>query len=471
MVKGGYPLRPVMLVDDEPQVLMAFSTELRLGGITNVVTCQDPREALSLLEEHDPEVLLLDLIMPHVHGKDLLPEVLGVSPQLPVIIVTAVSDISTAVECIKSGAYDYLPKPMEDGRLVTSVRRAIAHREMQRELSSLKERVMTGRLDHPEAFSEIITRNKTMFSIFQYIEAIAGSTQPLLVTGETGVGKELIARAAHRVSGCSGDFVKVNVAGLDDTMFSDTLFGHARGAYTGAEEARSGLVVKAAGGTLFLDEIGDLSQASQVKLLNLLQDREFFPLGQDIPEKTDARVIVATHHALLEDCKKDRFRRDLFYRLQTHHVRLPPLRERMDDLPSLIDHFLKEASLSLDKKTPTAPKELSQLLAAYHFPGNIRELQAMVFDAVSTHESGVLSLASFRSKITEIASFSPAIPGQDQPGNPLFSDFEILPSLLQATEALVEEALRRSEGNLSVAADLLGISRQALSKRLKRHIH
>ena len=470
MVKRSYPLRPVMLVDDEPQVLIAFSTELRLGGITNVVTCQDPRQVLPLLEEHDPEVLLLDLIMPHMHGKDLLPEVLGIRPQLPVIIVTAVSDIGTAVECIKSGAYDYLPKPMEDGRLVTSVRRAIAHREMQRELYSLKERVMTGRLDHSEAFSAIVTRNKTMFSIFQYVESIAGSTQPLLVTGETGVGKELVARAAHRVSGCGGDFVKVNVAGLDDNMFADTLFGHARGAFTGAEEARPGLVVKAAGGTLFLDEIGDLSQASQVKLLNLLQDREFLPLGQDMPEMTDARVIVATHHDLLQDCNNDRFRRDLFYRLQTHHVHLPPLRERMDDLPYLIDHFLKDASTSLNKKTPAVPKELYQLLAAYHFPGNVRELEAMIFDAVSTHDSGVLSLASFRSKIRETASVSPGIQGKAQPEKPLFSDFEMLPSLLQAGEALVEEALRRSEGNLSAAADILGISRQALSKRLKRHM-
>ena len=190
-----------------------------------------------------------------------------------------------------------------------------------------------------------------------------------------------------------------------------------------------------------------------------------------MPENTDARIIVATHHELLKACENNRFRRDLYYRLQMHHVHLPPLRNRLDDLPYLVDHFLEEAAASLSKKKPTVPQELFQLLGAYHFPGNVRELQAMIFDAVSRHDSGVLSLAAFKSKIRETADISPNIQMAVQAEKPLFSDLGKLPSLQQAGEALVEEALRRSNGNLSVAAEILGISRQALSKRLKRNIN
>jgi transcriptional regulator with PAS, ATPase and Fis domain len=244
-------------------------------------------------------------------------------------------------------------------------------RELQEEVSSLKARILAGRMERPEAFSGIVTDNRKMFGIFHYLDAIARSSHPVLVTGETGVGKELIARAVHAMSASRGAFVAVNVAGLDDTMFSDTLFGHTKGAFTGAGQAREGLIAQASGGTLFLDEIGDLKDSSQVKLLRLLEEREYYPLGSDVSRRTDARVICATHNHPTELLSAGSLRKDLYYRLTGHHVHVPPLRERPDDLPLLIEHFLEEAARSLGKKKPTPPPELFTLLAAYGFPGRI----------------------------------------------------------------------------------------------------
>ncbi|WP_208022654.1 sigma 54-interacting transcriptional regulator [Desulfonema ishimotonii] len=329
---------------------------------------------------------------------------------------------------------------------------------------------MSHTLENKDVFAEIITNNAEMFSIFQYIESIAQSPQPVLITGETGVGKELIARCIHRVSAVNGSWVVVNVAGLDDTMFSDTLFGHVKGAFTGANLTRRGMIETARGGTLFLDEIGDLSLASQVKLLRLLQEGEYLPLGQDKPKYTDMHIIAATNVDLWLLQRKGKFRKDLNFRLRTHHIHIPPLRDRLEDIPLLVEHFLEEAAQALRKKKPTPPKELSVLLKNYAFPGNIREMKAMIYDAVSRHKSKVLSLDVFKEHIDQghknnfemleenisaISEFHP------------FRPFRELPSIKQATHMLVEEAMRRSNGNQSIAARMLGISQPALSKRLK----
>ena len=256
-------------------------------------------------------------------------------------------------------------------------------------------------LDHPEAFSEIKTTCETMHGLFQYAEAIADSPMPILITGETGTGKELLVNAVHSLGAHKGELVKVNIAGLDDHMFTDTLFGHGKGAFTGAHNTRPGLIERASGGTLFLDEIGDLSPSSQVKLLRLLQDREYYPIGADLPQFTDARIIAATSLTAQDLFRSDTFRKDLYYRLQTHHLHLPPLRERIEDIRVLLPHFLEKASRELGKKMPTPPKELYTLLCTYHFPGNIRELQSMVYDAVGKHVSGKLSMSGFASYMDE----------------------------------------------------------------------
>jgi DNA-binding NtrC family response regulator len=289
-----------------------------------------------------------------------------------------------------------------------------------------------------------------------------------LITGETGVGKELVAKAIHHLSNHKGSFTPVNVAGLDDNVFADTLFGHRKGAFTGADQARNGLVEQASGGTLFLDEIGDLSPASQVKLLRLLQDGEFFPLGSDVGKRSDARMVVATNQDIEALREYGKFRKDLYHRLCVHHVHLPPLRERREDLPVLVDYFLENSSKALGKNKPTPPKELLTLLSTYHFPGNVRELQSIIFDAVSGHKSGKLSMDVFKSYIYQRHLTSKVDVKLPQPEEHVLISFsEHLPTLKQTEEFLIAEALKRSNSNQSIAASMLGITRQALNKRLK----
>ena len=274
----------------------------------------------------------------------------------------------------------------------------------------------------------------------------------------------MIARAIHTLSRRTGSLVAVNVAGLDETVFTDTLFGHTRGAFTGAAEARSGMVEQAADGTLFLDEIGDLQSSSQVKLLRLLQEGEYYPLGSDRPRWMRARVVVATNQDLTEKQATGAFRKDLYYRLRSHHVHLPALRDRKEDIPLLLDHFLETAALEFGKKKPTPPKELALLLANYGFPGNVRELRSMVYDAVGSHQGKLLSMDAFKRAIREHDVIKS--PLQAGNGNP-YLHLDRLPTLGEAHQLLVQEAMRRSEGNQSMAARMLGITQSALCKRLK----
>ncbi|WP_298270082.1 sigma-54 dependent transcriptional regulator [Geobacter sp.] len=456
----------ILLVDDEEEILFSMRTLFRSTGYPDVITESDSRRVMPLLERQEVSLILLDLSMPFVSGFDLLRQIAPRFPHVPIIIVTAANELEMAVECMKGGAFDYFVKPVERSRLLASVQRARELNCLRREVSTLSRHLVSGRLDHEEAFASMVTCSEAMGGIFRYLEAVAATDQPVLVAGETGTGKELAARAVHDASGRTGEFVAVNVAGLDDLIFSDTLFGHRRGAYTGADQKREGLIARAAWGTLFLDEIGDLAESSQVKLLRLLQEHEYYPLGSDTPCKSAARIVVATNRNLQEMMAAGTFRRDLYYRLSAHRVTLPPLRERREDIPLLVDHFLEQSAVAMGKKKPTPPPELYRYLSAYPFPGNIRELQALVADAVARHQHGVLSLESFR----EAMGASPCADLADVPrqiagvvGAP-----DRLPTLKEAEHALIAEALRLSGGNQGLAASYLGITRQALNKRLVR---
>lgn len=335
--------------------------------------------------------------------------------------------------------------------------------QLKRENVLLREAISGDGPHHPECFSEFLTQDAKMRQLFRYVESIAATEEPVLIVGETGVGKEVMARAIHKASGLSGRFVPVNVAGLDDHMFSDTLFGHTAGAFTGAQKMREGLIESAAGGTLFLDEIGDLELKSQVKLLRLIQEKEYYPIGSDTQRRSRARILFATNRDLQKMVASGDFRKDLFFRLQTHVVGIPPLRERSGDIPLLTSHFITHAAKRLGKKEPAIPKEIGPLLKNYSFPGNIRELEAMIFDAVSKHESHMMSLDPIRTRIANANEL-------DEPDSHFsgFAQLSRLPSLKHASRELIKEALRRAEGNQSVAAGLLGITQQALSQRLKR---
>jgi DNA-binding NtrC family response regulator len=469
MTESIYPHFPVMMVDDEAQAINSFEMTLRSANMNNFIRCHDSRDVMPLLSSHEIEVMLLDLRMPHISGEELLPMITADYPEIPVVVVTGSNDVDTAVKCMQQGAFDYILKPVEKSRLIGGVKRAVELRELQRENQLLKAHVLSDRLERPEAFAEIITTSSAMRSVFQYVEAVAGSPRPVLITGETGVGKELVAKAVHKLSNRRGDFVPVNVAGLDDHIFADTLFGHKKGAFTDAREARSGLIERAAGGTLFLDEIGDLSTTSQVKLLRLLQEGEFFPLGSDVAKRSDARIVVATNQDLDALQSSGQFRKDLYYRLCNHRIYILPLRNRQEDLAILAAHFLDKASKTLNKKKPTPPAELITLLSTYHFPGNVRELESMIFDAVSSHKSGKLSMDLFKAHISKAHPVARIDSEGSVPENcsPIgFSDQ--LPTLKQIEQLLIDEAMKRSSGNQSIAALSLGISRQALNKRLKK---
>jgi DNA-binding NtrC family response regulator len=465
--KKLFPSRPLLLVDDELDLLHSFEWVLRSHGINNLVLCNEGRRVEKLLTEHSFEGILLDLMMPDIRGEDLLERIISCRPEIPVLIVTAVSQIETAVRCMQNGAFDYLVKPVDENRLVTAIRRILDLSALRQENLRLKQYFMPGELAHPAAFEPIITQDPSMHRLFRYVEAVAASVQPVLITGETGVGKELIARALHTVGNCLGSFIPVNLSGLDETVFSDSLFGPGSGVLPGPSLPPAGLIGKATGGTLFLDEIGDLSPTLQTKLLRFLQNNEFFAVGSDVPRGIDVRILVATNRNIMERVASGQFREDLYYRLMFHHIHVPPLRERPGDIPLLLEYFLEQSAQALGRKKPTPPRELVNLLTLYSFPGNIRELKAMVHDAVSNHTAGMLSMESFLLHIqTHQQRPLPRADGETPPSNQTLFP-QTLPTFDQVREELVAEALRRTHNNQSMAAQLLGVTRQTLLRYVK----
>ena len=466
----AYPRHPILVVDDDEQMLRVFELTLKSEGLSNVLTLSDASLVLAVLASGPISLVMLDLRMPGVTGHELLIQIRELHPSIPVIMITGESDLETAVRCMRLGARDYLSKPVEPRRLISSVTHALELGELRDEYRTFIAKSAQDQLDHPEVFDGIIAESANMRSIFHYVETIAPSRKPVLVTGESGVGKELIARALHRASNVPGPFVSETVAGYDDTMFSDALFGHVAGAFTGASGPRQGLVQSAESGTLFLDEIGDLSAPSQVKLLRLLQEREFRALGSDRPQRTSARFIFATNRDLKALRDAGTFRSDLFYRISTHFIEIPPLRRRRRDVAPLVRHFVARAAAELGVDPPVVPHALYQLLNTHSFPGNVRELEAMVFDGVAKARGHALSLALFEPHLAregvarEVTSSDSG--GPVDPAN-LFARMNALPTLAEVQAQLMDDALRRADGNQGIAARLLGISRTALNKRLR----
>jgi DNA-binding NtrC family response regulator len=457
----------ILIVDDEINIRNSFKFTLMDAGYLDILTAESPSQALEIIKRKNVGLVLLDLIMPEIGGEELLEKINSETPEIIAIVVSGLSDLKTAVECMKRGAFDYIQKPMEKDRLVASVRNAIEMLNLRRENLLIKETFLSASNIEPE-FSHIITDNEEMKAIFKYTKAISQTTQPILICGETGVGKELFPKAIHKLSGRQGKLVSLNSAGLDSNVFFDTLFGHEKGAYTGAVKARKGLIEKAENGSIFLDEIGDLDLASQVKLLRLLQEKEYIPLGSDTVKHSNSRAITATNKNLKEMVSQGKFREDLYYRLQTHQIKIPPLRKRLNDIKSLLDHFLEKAFSEMKKKTPSYPSELISLLKNYNYPGNVRELRAMVYDAAAKHESKLLSMRSFEEYIgiSQKAEQS-ALKEKKEEGNGIIYP-ETLPSLENANKSIIKEALKRSDGNQSLAAKLLGISQQTLNYRVKK---
>lgn len=459
----------VLVVEDDYVSTEFYRTILSSRGFDDIISCEDSRDVMGVLAENVISIILLDLNMPYISGQELLQEIISEYPEIPVIILTGEDKVDTAVECMKLGAFDFMAKPIDETRLLPAIEHALKIRELQDEVHILSSTAESLDVQNPEAFDEIVTNHPEMRKIFRYVEAIAPSSRAVLVTGESGTGKELVARAVHRLSGRSGKFVAVNVSGLDETVFSDTLFGHRRGAFTGAEQVRRGLIEEAALGTLFLDEIGDLTVGAQVKLLRLLQEREYYPLGADSSETSSARIIAATNADLQERQRRGKFRKDLYYRLRAHHLEIPPLRSRREDTALLIDYFLSEASHALGRKEKAVvPDAVYTLLEDYSFPGNVRELQSLIYDAVSRHRTRTLPLSFFREYVRAERESGDGELSASHSSSPRISISGTLPTLREVEEYVIAEALRQTRGNQSQAARILGVSQSKLSRRSRQ---
>ena len=458
--------QPVLLLDDTSGLLRSVSAMLNAAGVPAVIGETDPQRLPARLSEQGCGVLLVDASLPELEPEVLLARLSAEQPDLPVIVLTEAHDPEAAMRCLQAGAFDFLVKPVDRTRLLASVGRALEIRGLKHELASLTQTMLDDRLDHPEAFARLIAQDRSMRAACRYIEAIAPLSQPVLITGETGTGRKLLAQALHAVSGRPGACVMVEVGGMDERRFAETLFGHRPGLHAEAGQPQEGRIGAAADGTLVLLEVGELAPAAQQLLLNLLQERSFSPVGSGIVQECRARIVAISRHDLAHQADSGRLRKDLYYRLRAHHVHVPPLRSRRGDVPLLVEHFVARAVEALGKGDVHIPAELYSLLRNHDFPGNVAELEAMAYDAVASHRSGgTLGLASFRHCVSSTPDALPP-PPPVQSLSQLFPDR--LPTLKEAEAFLVAEALRRADNNQGIAAGLLGLTRQALNKRLVR---
>jgi DNA-binding NtrC family response regulator len=456
----------ILIVDDDAEFLDGARRALLAHGIANVTPLQDSTQVLAALASGSHTVLLLDWVMPDLSGADLLPEIVRQYPNIPVIIMSGVRDLENVVSCIKQGAYDYITKPIDTTRLVSIVKNAVKSSELVVRNLMLTGYLLGEPLSDPENFSDIVTCSERMMSIFKVIETLANSRQPVLITGETGVGKELIAKAIHKASNLKGRMVTVNAAGLDDTMLADTLFGHKKGAFTNATESRGGLIEQAKGGTLFLDEIGDLSNASQIKLLRLLQQNEYYRLGSDVLHKSDARIIAASNGNFRTLMTEGAFRSDLYYRISAHALHIPPLRERREDIIPLVQHYVAMTAELMRRTPPELSDDLYQALVSYDFPGNVREMINMVHNAVPRNRTGTLELSDFPDLVPGTVNRRNAVRKIGTRQFALHAVFPNFPTLDEVQTMLIEDAYAMSHGNRTMAAKMLGISRPTLQRRL-----
>ena len=381
----------IIVVDDEPDFLEGIHRGLRTSGYKSIQTESDPRVAAELLGNGDDfDVALIDITMPAMNGIELLEIIKNHHPNTECIMITALDEARTAVECLKKGAYDYLVKPISKENLLSAVSRALERKRL-RDIVRIDQRQSTPELNNPEAFSAIRTRNTHMLKILKIAELHAGSDAPVLITGETGTGKELLSRAIHAASPRSQyPITPINMDALSETLFDDQFFGHTKGAFTGAEQDRAGFLESTHKGTLFLDEIGNLPLGLQGRLLRVLQNGEFIKIGTSHPRRVDVRFVAATNKNLDWLMKKNQFRKDLYYRLSGGLVHLPPLRERKDDIPLLVDFFLNQ--FRENQPAEIEPDAMNQLMA-YDYPGNVRELKSIIKSAVNLAQNQPIHVA------------------------------------------------------------------------------
>jgi DNA-binding NtrC family response regulator len=451
----------LLIVDDDEFIRRSLAPHLRDLGY-EVEEADSGESALNRLSEFDPEILLTDVQMPGMSGFDLLKRVRESRPDLPVVIFTGYADVQGAIDAIKDGAYDYLLKPLDLDEIEGVIERCLRDRAAAEEPES-------GDEDAQEPPGGLVGRHPSMMAVYKTIGAVSRSRAPVLIQGETGTGKELIARVIHQNSLESGaPFIAVNCAAVPETLLESELFGHVRGAFTGATADRRGPFELAGSGTIFLDEIGDTSLALQSKLLRVLEEREFYPVGSESPRYTEARVTAATHRPLEEMVKSGSFREDLFFRLKVIEISVPPLRERRSDIPLLVKHILSKAASETERPMPTVPPEVMATLLSREWPGNVRELENVLTRAVVFCRGPALSLRELDASAEPNSTMS-AEPGGLSASHGDNSEDPGEQSLAKIESRHVQEILVRTGGNKSAAARLLKISRPTLNRIVKEH--
>lgn len=449
----------IIVVDDERDFLESVRRGLITSAFRNVEIEEDPRKAAGLFEGGQSfDVALIDITMRGMDGIELLEIIKRNSPDTECIMVTAVNEASVAVECMKKGAYDYIIKPITREDLVLTINRALERKRLLGILD-LDKRDTPPQLTHPEAFKPIITRSRKVIRVLKEAELHADSNVPILITGESGTGKELLARAIHVVSPRKKHlFSPINMASLTGNLFDAEFFGHTKGAFTGAEKDRIGYLEHTDKGTLFLDEVGNLPLELQGKLLRALQEGEFIRLGTSRPQKADVRFIAATNIDLDRSMAKGHFRKDLYYRLKGAWLHLPPLRERREDIPLLVNAFLDE--FCDDGQNCGIDDDVMALLQNYNYPGNIRELRSILQSAVNLSRGEIITVHSLPKQLRK--SKSTRVEKQEDGSTP------IIP-LAQVEKTHVLNAYQHTGRNKSEAARLLGIGLNTLRRKLESY--
>jgi two-component system response regulator AtoC len=446
----------VLIVDDETRLVEAFSEQLTEENM-KVFKAFRADEALSVLRSQSIDVVVLDIKLPDMDGVELLLKLKQIEPTLEVIMLTGFASIATAIRSMKLGAYDYLTKPCKMSELSKAIAMAYEKRMLR-----VKTIVLEEHLQRMGAHDDFVGASQQMAKVRQLISLVAPSNTPVLIFGETGTGKELAAMAIHDLSPCSGHpFVTVNSSALQETMLESELFGYKKGAFTGAESDKLGLLEIANHGTFFVDEVGDMGFNIQAKVLRALETGVFRKLGDTKETKVDVRFIFATNKNLYEEVEKGKFRKDLLFRINTFVINLPPLRERKDDIPLLIDYFLTNSQKGRRKKRFS--REAIELLTAYEWPGNVRELASVIERALllSSHDDEIVPDDLSEGIIRPVSSVKP--PVKQQPGHTTLT-------LAKVEAEYIQNILRSVGGNKSKAARLLGISRRALYDKIGANI-
>ena len=449
----------VLVIDDNPAILNFLNVFLLQSGDFEPKTLQDSREAYELLTKEKFDVLLLDMDMPHVSGLDILKHIDEKKIKIITIVLTGVEDVDLAISAMKLGTFDYMLKPIDEEKLLETIHSALKNLQLEKVETDASGLASRKTLKHKEVFKDIITNNEEMIRIFRYVEKFAVTDNSVLIWGESGSGKELIAKAIHQISKRQNKpFIAVNAGTFAHELFSSEFFGHEKGAFTGADKDKTGFIEEANGGTLFLDEIGELSLPIQVKLLRVLQEEEFYKLGSTKNIKVDVRIIAATNKNLFEEIQNGNFRKDLFFRLNINSINLPPLRERPEDIPLLADYFLEKFNEKYQKNVKGICPALLNCLRNYPFPGNVRELMNIINSAIIIETGKELSRKS-------LPHFFHAQHCCDEE---LTNDFRPL-SIQEIEKEHIRKVLNYTGGNRTKASDILGISRVSLLAKIKKY--